>query len=325
MKRASWPLLFAFGLIFSFVAPAGIAHAVDFDKSYAAPFGFRADARMESYAHFGFRYENGDVACIGQDVFGGIFALQLGVQDKFAFEIQTTWRRIEESYQTPDYDKTNNGYELNLIENRSYSNSAAEIRLTPKYRFLHLDWLWMSASLTAGFPIITEPNFAQVYEVSPGIQAYFDVSKDWFGIELNVNYLMEIVDPEDTPKGVPQPSTEVVSGLFARANFLLKLYKIVYISAQIEDTIWFRDIGASESGMHPREAEIKAMLRHLEDIRIHEDRVDMRYYANHKLDAGGGVRVIYKFWEAGIGATGAITQQDRRQNFGIVVDSRFRF
>ena len=311
-------------LLGMFTLATGSLWAADFNAKYAAPFGVRPDARVENTVRFSYFTEQGKVQRIDKPVHGGIFGLQLAMEDSFGFEISTVWRRMEENFTTENVEKpcSERGQEC-FTEYRDFSGSGVVIGLTPKYRYLNLEWLWASVSLTGNFPLANLPDESRSYEIDPGLQFYFDTG-DWVGIELDLAYLLHINDPEEIPyapgyESAPQDDEQLVSGLYGRANFLLKIIGRHFVGLQVEDTVWLHTLDEL------REEEIVKRVQRIEPVKTEKDRVDLTFYSNHRLNVGGGYRVNLGVFEGGVGGFAAVTDRDKRQGWGVNADTRFTF
>ncbi len=300
-------------------APAGDSLTKGrFNLAYAPPFGFRPDARVENYARFGFITAQGQVEGFDKNMYGAIFGLQLAKEDVFAFLVQIKYENIKQdlSYQVCQGEVSDC-----MVKTQNMKDSNTRIDITPKYRFLNRERIWGSVSLTGAFPISAREGEPPIYEVSPGMQWYFDAVPEWFGIELDLQYLLDITDPDEPAyvpgyKYAPQDNEELTHGVFGRVNFLLKIKQIAYINLQVDDTVWFRDID---------EAVARALARNEMDITTEAERLNLMYYATHQLDARAGLHIIYKRFEGGLGAVVPITQRERRQDWGVNADMRVTF
>ncbi|RJO67891.1 MAG: hypothetical protein C4523_08220 [Myxococcales bacterium] len=302
------------------------AQAAEFNSKYAAPFGQMPDARVENYVRFSYLTEQGKIEGVDKPVHGGYFAIQLAMEDAFSFELATIWKRMEESYTTAPAGCTDAACQ---VERRNNAGSSTEILLTPKYRFLNLDWVWGSVSATGRFPLQTQFNQTKRYGVEPGFQFYFDTGA-WFGVEMDVEYLLHITDPEESPYApgyvyAPQDDEQLIHGIYARANFLLKIIGVHFVNLQAEDTFWLRDFSGSRTAGLSREDELRQMLAHAKEPLTENDKVDLTYFAKHQLNVGGGYRVNLKVFEGGIGGWYGITDSDKRQPWGVNLDTRFTF
>ncbi len=304
------------------VLSAGELGAADFNNQYSAPFGFRTDARVENAVKFGYFTEQGTVKGVNKGTHGGIFDLQLAFEDSFGFALQTIWRNsVEEVTLSRCSGSVAECQEV--VEN--YGNNSVTIGLTPKYRFLNLDWVWGSAAIQAYFPIATKPDELRVYEVDPGVQFYFNTG-DWFAVEVDASFLMNISDPEEAElipgtTVIPEDDEEFIGGVYARVNFLLKILGQHFIGLQVEDTAWFRDLSAA------REQNVLNILSYRAgaEADTNSEKLDMAYFANHQLNVGGGYRVNLGVFEGGVGGFMALTQRERRQNWGVNADVAFTF
>jgi hypothetical protein len=307
---------------------AGAASAADepasFNNVYSPPFGSRPDVRVENAARFSYFTQQGAVEGVDKAVHGGIFSLNLAMEDRFGFELKTIWARQEEdvAFVTCGGDAADC-----QSEGQYFSGSQVTIGLTPQYKFLNKDWVWGAVALEVLFPLQTGLNPAKLYEINPGFQFYFDTG-DWFGVELDVAMLMTVADPPETPyvpgyKFAPDDNEVFVAGAYARANFLLKIIGQHFINLQVEDNIYLHQLEGS------REQTVARMVGRdprgeYQPTRV-QDYVDMAFYSNHRLDVGAGYRVNLKIFEGGVGAFVAITDRDKRQGWGMQVDTRFTF
>lgn len=294
---------------------ASTAIAADFNKIYAPPLGTRSNARLENATQFGFLYESGEVEKIDRETLGAVFSLQLASEDWIGLEIKTVWRRTAEEFESEEA-VTSEG--MSKVKNTDTNGSEIVIGLTPKYRFLNLDWVWGQASVELNFPLSARYKETEIIELAPGMQWYFDAVKEWFGVEVDAAYLVNfMVADENEIRPEKEDATNYISGAYARLNLLLKIKRIVYIGATVEDTIWFYTPGD--------DVRTKALVSHKRPIVTEEDKLDVRYSANHRLNAGGSVTVNLGVFEASVGGWRAVTQADQRQNFGTSLDFRFTF
>jgi|GEM_PF-6962030 len=311
-----------------FVSPQAKAEGNSFNNKYAAPFGTEPDVRVENEVRFSYFTKQGAISGLaaGQNVdidkpaHGGVFAIQLAMEDFVSFELKTIWTRIAEK--STFYSCAGSDRDC-ALEKTSYADSNIVIGLTPKYRFLTNDWFWGTVSLEVLFPLSTGKSQTKDYLINPGLQMFFDTG-DWFGIEVDTSLLMAVADPEsDEQTDVVQVPTDndrkFIAGIFARVNFLLKLYNRHFINLQIDDTAWFHELDSE------RNEYVRRIISGERELTTEQDRFDKTYFSNHQLNVGLGYRVNLSIFEAGFGGWVAVTDRDRRQDWGLNLDTRFTF
>ncbi len=318
-------------LLLSF--PAQAKEKQTFNSMYAPPFGSAPNARVENAVRFSLFNEYGEVENIAKPTFGGIFSLELAMEDSFSFELKTnlsSTRQKVVTYRCSDgttvvqdsYDSTICGGEA--VESSNFQATQVTIGLTPKYRFLNTDMFWGSFAIDFEIPLSKSYREGQVYELNPGLQFYFNLAQ-WFGMELDAAYLFNVVDPQAIGSDTTAAGEDVkedrklVHGAYARLNLLFRIVGVHFLGIQIEDTYYFHTMDSQ------RKEDIRQILRNQAGITSLKDQVDLRYYANHLLNIGGGYHWNVGFYEGGLGFFVAVTQRDRREQWGMTLDTRFTF
>ncbi len=314
--------------IFAISFVSSSAYAAGFNEKYAAPFGNMPDIRVENSVRFTYFTNQGDAHGVSQRQHGALLGLMLAREDVFGLEINTEWKRHTESITLLQSDCQGEGRTCEL-ERESGANNQVTLGFVPKYRIATLDWFWVNFSVALKIPLDIHKRNVQLWEVDPGFQFYF-LATDWLGIELDLNYMMHITDPEDEAFA-PDPSKTVdveaikdddekfYSGMYSRANFVFKPARHHYLMLFAEGTFWFHSVDSE------RENQLKQFVQHKQEPKYAVDFDDLRYYANHAINIGGGYRANVGPMEAGIGGYGAVTEIDRRPTWGITSDLRFTF
>lgn len=310
-------------------ASTAMAEKADFNMKYAPPFGTATDARVENGVRISYFTEQGTIkgqvgngaeVDVDKGVHGGIFSLNLAMEDTFGFELKTIWRRDREDTSFLECMGKVSDCQTN---SQTFAGSQVVIGLTPKYRFFQNDWFWGSVSLEVLFPINTGITSTKTYYITPGLQFYFDTG-EWFGVEVDTSFLMAVADPEESPyvpgsNEIPDDDEKFIAGAYARVNFLLKIIGQHFIGLQVDETYWFHSM---DSG---REAQVRQFVSREVNATTTQDLVDLAFFSNNQLNIGGGYRVNLKIFEGGVGAFVAVTDRDKRPGWGVSVDSRFTF
>jgi len=301
--------------------------AADYNGKYAAPFGSSMpDVRVENGVRFSYFTNQGEVEGVDRGEHGAILGFSIAQEDFLGLEISSQWAHHKETISILDASCQGQGDQC-VTERESYLGNMVTLAFVPKYRIATLDWFWATTSVALKLPLDLQNNDLQLYELDPGFQFYF-IATPWLGIELDLNYMMHITDPEDlnyesdVEKEESQKrgtDTDFFSAFYARANFVFKPAVHHYLMLFAESEIWFHSVDDE------RTLELKDMIHHISQPQTNDDVNDLRYYANRKVNLGGGYRANVGPMEAGVGAWGAVTQTDRRHNWGIDVDLRLTF